>query len=346
MIEGFADYAEVASGCLAVRLDPQRRDVLLWLRPEQVRTVTWGGDPRKPVATGSPEAPRRLHPRTSFAAWQEQVYQRSRDWTIEDRAAAQAIQQHLRLVVHRVYEVKRALQRSNRELTEFAHAASHDLQEPLRTIAGCCEHLAKHLKVHVEACGQPLSASITQFLSLAQDGAKRGKALVADLLDFAQLEHAAPAMERVLLDAALADATAALAQTIADNGARIQAEPLPPVMGNRRQLTQLLQNLIGNAIKYRGTATPEVRVSALRRAGGWQLTVADNGIGIRPEDHERIFTIFTRLHGRSHYPGTGVGLALCRKIATLHGGRIWVESEAGRGSAFHVVLADPEQAHG
>lgn len=342
LVEGFADQAAVASGCLAVRLDPERRDVLLWLRPEQVRTVTWGGDPRKPVSR-TPDEPQRLHPRTSFAAWRELVYQRSRDWTIEERATAQAIQQHLRLVVHRLYEVKRALEHSNRELTEFAHAAAHDLQEPLRTIGSCCDYLAKHLDTHVQACGRPLSAPILEFLGLARDGARRGQALVGDLLDYARLEHGAPAMERVALDRALADATAALAQAIAESDARIDHEPLPPVVGNRRQLTQLLQNLLGNAIKYRGSEAPRVRVAAQRRAGGWELTVADNGIGIPEGDRERIFTIFTRLHGRSRYPGTGVGLALCRKIAALHGGRIWAESEPGRGSVFHVVLADQEE---
>jgi signal transduction histidine kinase len=156
------------------------------------------------------------------------------------------------------------------------------------------------------------------------------------------VEHEQKPPAPVALQEVCEEARVVLRQAIDESGATVQWEGLPQVAGNRRQLVQLMQNLIGNAVKYRADRPPVVRVEAIRRPGAWEVAVSDNGIGINEADQQKIFTLFKRLHGRSRYAGTGVGLALCKKIVTLHGGRLWVESRPGAGSTFHFTLADPE----
>ena len=176
------------------------------------------------------------------------------------------------------------------------------------------------------------------FLHYIVDGAKRMQQLIDDLLTFSRVgtrgKELRPVSSQEALDAALVH----LRSAIADSGARIDSVPLPDVLGDVSQLTQLFQNLIGNAIKYRGADPPLIRIGVTKRNDLWQFSVQDNGIGIEREHFDRIFMIFQRLHSRSDYPGSGIGLAICKKIVDRHGGNIWVESEIGRGSTFFFTL--------
>ena len=332
-----------ACGLLALRIEPGKPHLLVWFRPEQVRTVIWAGDPAKSPHAGHP-ADGRLNPRTSFAAWQERVRGRSRAWTVEDRQAAMAIGANLRHVVGRIYGMQRALARSNRELTAFAHAAAHDLQEPLRTVAGSCAIMRKHLTRIAEDLDEKASRSLLEFMGLAEDGAHRGQQLIKDLLEFAQIGAEDRPAERVSLATVCEEAIASLRSAIDEAQAVVEIGPLPAVQGHRRQLTQLIQNLVSNAVKYRGDRTPRIAITSQRRSDAWEISVADNGIGIEPRFHDAVFVIFKRLHGKGRYAGTGVGLALCRKVVEQHGGRIWIESAGGAGSVFRFTIADLHDA--
>jgi PAS domain S-box-containing protein len=231
------------------------------------------------------------------------------------------------------------LARSNAELEQFAYVASHDLREPLRAITG-------HLQLLERQQRGKLDDLATESLHFAVDGAKRMDALIRDLLDYSRIGHADRCMEPLELGEVMADALANLSATIADNHASVSVStPMPGAHGNRMELVRLFQNLIGNALKYRADdRPPAVEIAATATDGRWEIAIRDNGIGIEPEYFERIFMIFQRLHGRDRYEGTGIGLAVCRKIVERHGGSIRVESQPGTGSTFTVSLpmAGPE----
>ena len=332
-----------ACGMLALRVELGKPHLLVWFRPEQVRTVIWAGDPTK-----SPHAGRttdgRLNPRTSFAAWQEQVEGRSRAWSVEERQAATAIGANLRQVVGRIFGMQQALARSNRELTAFAHAAVHDLQEPLRTVASSCVIMRKHIGRIADGLDENTRRPLLEFMGLAEDGAYRGQELIKDLLEFAQIGAENRPADRVSLAKVCEEALTALRSAVEESGAVIEIGPMPAVQGHRRQLIQLIQNLVGNAVKYRGDQPPRITISSRRRADAWEISVVDNGIGIEPRYHDAVFVIFKRLHGKAKYPGTGVGLALCRKVVEQHGGRIWIESQSGAGSVFRFTITDLHEA--
>ncbi len=226
-----------------------------------------------------------------------------------------------------------ALARSNEELQQFAYVASHDLQEPLRTVASFCELLRRryHGKLGPEA---------DEFIDFAVDGARRMQSLIRDLLDLSRITTRGRPFVAVDAAALLRETVRGLRTAIAEAGAVVELGELPTVQGDPVQLEQLFANLLGNAIKYRSERPPRITVSAERDGAGWRFCVADNGIGIEEEFRDRIFQIFQRLHTREEYGGNGIGLALCRKIVGRHGGRIWVESRKGEGSRFHVWLPD------
>ncbi len=228
---------------------------------------------------------------------------------------------------------ERAMREANAELEQFAYIASHDLREPLRSISTYITLIERNYAQAFDAEGQT-------FLGIVRDGARRMNRMVLDLLEFTQVGRSGTQCAPLPLQEALDAALANLDQTLRETGAAfLQDRPLPVVMGNRTELTSLLQNLIGNALKYRDAArTPQVRLTLRDEPEGWHLAVADNGIGIEPEYFEQIFVIFQRLHNRELYPGTGIGLAICRRIVNRHGGRIWVESTPGQGSIFHFTL--------
>lgn len=223
------------------------------------------------------------------------------------------------------------LERSNSELQQFAYVASHDLQEPLRMISSYVQLLERRYK-------GKLDDDADEFIAYAVDGAKRMQGLISDLLQlsrFGTRERSLGAVDcEVVLDQALAN----LQTSIAACCAQVTHGPLPTVRADSTQLIQLFQNLVGNALKFRGTETQNIHVSAEPKNGKWLFSVRDNGIGIDPEHSDRIFGIFQRLHGRGEYPGTGIGLAICKKIVEGHGGQIWVDSEAGKGATFFFTL--------
>jgi signal transduction histidine kinase len=229
------------------------------------------------------------------------------------------------------------LQRSNTELEQFAYVASHDLQEPLRKVASFCQLLQQRY-------GGRLDERADQYIGFAVDGAQRMQALINDLLAFSRVGRMERPHAPVDCNALLARARDDLSTAIEASGAAVEAGPLPTVEGDASLLRLVFQNLIGNAIKFRGDAPPRVRVDAERDDGQWRFSVADNGIGIDPEYAERIFVIFQRLHPRSSYEGTGIGLAMCRKIVEYHGGRMWLDTDNGAGGSrfcFTLPADDP-----
>lgn len=223
------------------------------------------------------------------------------------------------------------LARSNRDLEQFAYVASHDLQEPLRMIASYTKLLAKRLAKNMDGEAE-------EFVRYAVEGAIRMQQLINDLLAYSRLGTRGTPFEVTDLEQVLRETLANLQIAIDENCALVTHDPLPTVLGDRVQLTQLLQNLISNSIKFKSDQSPKIHVSAALKDRHWILTVRDNGIGLDPQYAERIFIIFQRLHTREKYPGTGIGLAICKKIVERHGGDIWVESESGRGAAFHFSL--------
>jgi PAS domain S-box-containing protein len=237
-----------------------------------------------------------------------------------------------------ITERKRAeeeLQRSNAELQQFAYVASHDLQEPLRMVSSYTQLLAECYQ------GQ-LDAQADKFIAFATEGATRMQQLLEDLLDYSRVSRRPQPFEPINCTTILKDVLTDLAVTMQESSAVVTADSLPTVLGDRTQLRQLLQNLISNAIKFRREEPPLVHISAEPQEDFWLFTVRDNGIGIDPQFAERIFVLFQRLHSRQEYPGTGIGLAICKKIVERHAGRIWVESHLGEGSTFYFTL--PRQA--
>jgi light-regulated signal transduction histidine kinase (bacteriophytochrome) len=231
------------------------------------------------------------------------------------------------------------LARSNAELEQLAYVASHDLQEPLRMVASFTQLLARRYRGR-------LDAKADDFIGFAVDGANRMQVMIDDLLEYSRVGRRGKPLVPTPLDAVLADVLAGLHAGIAEAGATVTGDPLPSVAADAVQFGRLLQNLIGNALKFRGAEPPRIHVAAERAGPEWILSVRDNGIGIDPRDFERIFVMFQRLHGRERYPGTGIGLALCKKIVERHGGRIWVESEPGRGACFRFTVPAREDAPG
>ncbi len=230
------------------------------------------------------------------------------------------------------------LARSNEDLREFAYAVSHDLQEPLRAVGGFVKLLAKRYKGR-------LDSDADEFIGFAVEGIKRMQLMIKDLLEYSQVGTKGKEFEPADLSLIIGQAVSNLKAAIEESGASITYDALPMLNADAPQLVRLFQNLIGNAIKFRGEEPPSVHVSAERKGDEWIFFVRDNGIGIDPSQTEKIFAIFRRLHTREEYPGTGIGLAMCKKIIERHGGKIWVESEPGKGSTFIFTMpAAPAQS--
>jgi light-regulated signal transduction histidine kinase (bacteriophytochrome) len=233
----------------------------------------------------------------------------------------------------------RELARSNADLEEFAYAASHDLQEPLRAVSGYCEFLRRNYH-------DRLDERAHEYINNAVDGAQRMSALIRDLLEYSRVARKADPFAPTDFDPVVQQALERLKVAVEESGAKIHCDKLPTLRADQEQQIRLFQNLIGNAIKFRGRDPLEVWITAEQKPGGqgdWLFRVRDNGIGIDPKYKERIFMIFQRLHTREEYPGTGIGLAVCKRIVERHGGRIWVESSLGQGSAFCFTLAQTPQ---
>ncbi|MBI5491546.1 MAG: CHASE domain-containing protein [Deltaproteobacteria bacterium] len=273
---------------------------------------------------------------------EREIAERKQLESLAERNAAELARSNVELELE-VMERKRAeeearkhsieLARSNAELEQFAYVASHDLQEPLRVIAGYVQLLARRYSGR-------LDQSADEFISFAVDGATRMQRLINDLLVYSRFGTMSKEFAQVnckdVFDVALANLDA----VIKESGAAVTSAELPVVYADPSQLGQLLQNLIGNAIKFRGKKPPKVHVGAERNGHDWVFSVRDNGIGIDPRYNDKIFVIFQRLHAKNEYPGTGMGLAICRKIVEKHGGRIWVESHLGKGSDFRFTIPE------
>jgi len=227
------------------------------------------------------------------------------------------------------------LERSNKELEQFAYVASHDLQEPLRMVASYTQLLAKRYK-------DKLDNDAKDFINFAVDGANRMQGLINALLSYSRVGTSGKAFESTDSHSALGQALANLSTMIEENHAIVANDDLPTIMADKTQLVQLFQNLTSNAIKFHGKEQPSVHISAEDKDDRWLFSVRDNGIGFDPEYKDHIFTFFQRLNPRDKYPGTGIGLAICKKIVERHNGRIWADSEAGKGSTFYFTIPKGE----
>ena len=223
------------------------------------------------------------------------------------------------------------LERSNAELEQFGYIISHDLQEPLRMVASYTQLLEKRYK-------GSLDADAEEFIAYAVDGSKRMQNMIQSLLSYSRVGTRGKPFEPTECESVFKQALDNLKVTIDESGAGVTHDPLPRVIADETQLIQLFQNLLANAIKFRGEEQPRIHVSAKQDSNECLFSVSDNGIGINPEYFDRIFVIFQRLHGREEYPGTGIGLSVCKRIVERHGGRIWVESQPGEGSTFHFAI--------
>ncbi len=247
------------------------------------------------------------------------------------KLAERALQKAHDELEKRVEERTAELSRINAELEKFAYIASHDLQEPLRTVINFSDLLNRRYLDKFDADGR-------EFLGFIVDGVRRMQRLVDDLLEFSRTGHERAVRGPVDGEALLARVLANLARSIAESGATVTHDPLPEFVADAGQMEQLLQNLLANAIKFHGERAPEVHIGIRADAAQWTFSVRDNGIGIDPRFGERIFEVFQRLHGAGKYVGSGVGLAICKKIVERHAGRIWVESAEGRGATFYFTL--------
>jgi signal transduction histidine kinase len=295
---------------------------------EDARRVAGGEHAHR---VGVPPAPPEL---TAVAADVE----RMRSRIVNELAELEASQHELRDTRDRLQSQAVDLMRSNRDLEQFAYVASHDLQEPLRKVAGFCQLLQRRYAGELDERAQ-------QYIEFAVDGARRMQLLISELLAFSRVGRADRPMADVSLAEVAADALRDLASvddvaaTTGLSEARIVVGELPRVRGDAALLKQLMANLIGNAVKFRRPGTPaEVHVDATRDQLGWRISVEDNGIGIDPEFSDKIFVIFQRLHGQGSYPGTGIGLALAKRIVEYHGGRIWLDTERRDGATIRFSL--------
>ncbi|MGC2731562.1 MAG: ATP-binding protein [Candidatus Sulfotelmatobacter sp.] len=228
------------------------------------------------------------------------------------------------------------LNRSNEELGQFAYIASHDLQEPLRMVASYTQLLSRRYK-------GKLDAEADEFIAFAVDGANRMQRLIQDLLAFSRVGTTGKDLHDTSSEEALSQALRNLRTAIQESGALVTHDPMPTVLADEMQLTQLFQNLVGNAIKYQNPGVPRIHVAAARNGGGkWVFSVKDNGLGIDSQYFEKIFGMFQRLHKREEFAGTGIGLAICKKIIERHGSSITVESTLGQGSTFSFALEGSE----
>jgi light-regulated signal transduction histidine kinase (bacteriophytochrome) len=243
------------------------------------------------------------------------------------------LDEYRRNLEDKVVQRTQELARSNKDLEQFAYVASHDLQEPLRAVAGFVELLKMQLT-------NTLDEKTQKYMNFVVDGVLRMQTLIHGLLEYSRIGTRSRQAQPVDSRKALNHSLAHLERSISESDAKITVGNLPIVRMDELQFVQLFQNLIGNAIKFRSGQKPEIHIDAERTNGDWRFAVKDNGIGIEQEYADRIFLIFQRLHTRDKYPGTGIGLSICKKIVERHGGKIWVESQPGQGSTFYFTIPE------
>jgi len=326
-------FKNIASGLLAIPIG--KRNYVLWFRPEVIQTVNWGGNPNQAFEVNGEEGNLRLCPRKSFELWKETVRLTSLPWQhVEIKAALELRKAIVNIVLRQAEELALLaadLERSNAELKKFAYVASHDLQEPLNQVANYVQLLEMRYQ-------NALDEDANEFIGYVVGGVSLMQTLIDDVLAYSKVDMQGIEFAATSAEKALEKALNNLRRRIEETGATITHDELPTVMADSTQLMQLFQNLIGNAIKFRSEKPPEIHIGVSRLEEEWLFSVSDNGIGIEPRFKERIFVIFQRLHTRDEYPGTGMGLAICKKIAECHRGNIWVESQLGQGATFNFTI--------
>jgi chemotaxis family two-component system sensor kinase Cph1 len=304
-------FKNVASSLLAIPISKQ--NYVLWFRPEVIQTVNWGGNPHQAFSVDQSEGNIRLCPRKSFDLWKEIVQLTSLPWqNVEIKAALELRKSIINIVLRQADELAQLaedLQRSNAELKKFAYVASHDLQEPLNQVGNYVQLLEMRYESELDADGKEFIGYVVEGVSLMQK-------LIDDVLAYSKVDTLGIAFQVTEVETALNRTLKNLRQRIGETGAIITHDPLPTVMADETQLIQLFLNLIGNAIKFRSSQPPKIHISAKRLEDEWLFSVQDNGIGLDPQFSDRIFIIFQRLHTRDEYPGTGMGLAICKNYKT------------------------------
>lgn len=328
------NFKQVASGLVAMAIS--RRNYVLWFRPEVIQTVNWGGDPRHAYQMVNSEQGLRLSPRQSFELWKEEVRLTSLPWKqVEINGIKELRRTIVNLVLRQADELAllaQDLERSNSELKRFAYVASHDLQEPLN-------HVSNYVQLLEMRYGDRLDEDAKDFIGFAVEGVSLMQTLIDDVLAYSKVDNQGGEFTTTDTAVALEQALTNLQRRIRNSQAEIKLpDNLPILRADGTQLMQLFQNLIGNAIKFRSDAPPQIEIQAERQEDTWLFSIKDNGIGIEPQFSDRIFVIFQRLHTRDEYPGTGMGLAICKKIIECHRGKIWVESELGQGATFYFTI--------
>jgi signal transduction histidine kinase len=269
---------------------------------------------------------------SQYAAQRDRAESEVRQASHELQVKIEQLDRLNQVLEERVKERTLDLERSNHDLQQFAFVASHDLQEPLRMVSSYLGLLSK-------TCQGKLDAESEKFVGFAVDGATRMQALIRDLLAYAQVSTQAPALTRIQLSEVVSQARYALLASIRETGAEIATDPLPELDVDPLKMSLVFQNLLSNAIKFRQPGgKPCIQIEARKEDGEWRISVRDRGIGFDPKYAKKIFGAFQRLHGKSEYPGTGIGLAICNRIIEIHGGRIWAEANPGDGAAFHFTL--------
>jgi chemotaxis family two-component system sensor kinase Cph1 len=326
-------FKSVASGLLAIPIS--KRNYVLWFRPEVIQTVNWGGNPHEAFEVNKLEENVSLCPRKSFELWKETVRFMSLPWQyVEIKAALELRKAIVNIVLRQADELAQLahdLELSNSELKKFAYVASHDLQEPLNQVANYVQLIEMRYREALDEDGE-------EFITYVVEGVSLMQTLIDDVLAYSKVDMQGIAFQIVEVKTPLESALNNLRKRIAETGAKITYDTLPCVMADGTQLMQLFLNLVGNAIKFRSDKPPEIHIGVERQEDNWLFSVRDNGIGLDPKFSDRIFIIFQRLHTRDEYPGTGMGLAICKKIIECHRGRIWVESQLGQGATFYFTI--------
>ncbi len=337
-------FKEMASGLLAIPI--AKHSYVLWFRAEVLQSVNWGGDPNEAYELYQSEGDLQLCPRKSFDLWKETVRLKSLPWKSVEVAAALELRKAIVNIVLRQAEelavLAQDLQRSNAELKKFAYVASHDLQEPLNQVA----NFVQLLEMRYDA---KLDQDAKEFIGFAVEGVSLMQTLIDDVLAYSKVDLQGTKWELTPVEDALQRALGNLGRRITETGAQITCDPMPSIVSENTQLMQLFQNLVGNAIKFRRSdEIPHIHVGAKRQEDAWEFSVRDNGIGIDPQFADRIFVIFQRLHTRDEYSGSGMGLAICKKIVECHRGQIWLESALGEGSTFYfsIPVGGRDRHHG
>jgi chemotaxis family two-component system sensor kinase Cph1 len=327
-------FKNVASGLLAIQIS--KRSYVLWFRPEVLQTVNWGGDPNNAYHVQQTGDEVRLCPRKSFDLWKETVQLTSEHWQLPEIAAALNLRKAIVNIVLRQAEelaiLAQDLERSNAELKKFAYVASHDLQEPLNQVANYVQLLEMRYNDKLDEDAQ-------EFIDFAVEGVSLMQTLIDDILVYSKVDLKGNEWELTDLEIPLNHALGNLRGRINETGAVITYDALPTIMADSTQIMQLFQNLLANAIKFQKPGEPpQIHIGVQRQELSWVFSVTDNGIGLEPQFADRVFVIFQRLHTRDEYPGSGMGLAICKKIVECHRGQIWVDSAPNQGATFQFTI--------